>query len=197
MLLGAAGAKEKAEQKAEDQSVLESRLRKFGKGLVSFIVIRTEVNLVTAIGITVILLIGGIDFAVFWGILAFFLGYIPYIGLALTTIPPAFFGLVEYGPVGALAVIIAISIINALTENVIFPSMAGKGLKLSPAIVFLSLLYWSYVLGAAGMLLATPLAMILKLILESFEETKWMARLMGPLESEQEGENGERKEEGI
>lgn len=191
LLLGAAGAKEKAEPKAEDQSVLESRLRKFGKGLVSFIVIRTEVNLVTAIGITIILLIGGIDFAVFWGILAFFLGYIPYIGLALTTIPPAFFGLVEYGPVGALAVIIAISIINALTENVIFPSMAGKGLKLSPAIVFLSLLYWSYVLGAAGMLLATPLAMIVKLIMESFEETKWMARLMGPLESAEEDKNGE------
>jgi predicted PurR-regulated permease PerM len=69
--------------------------------------------------------------------------------------------------------------------------MAGKGLKLSPAIVFLSLLYWSYVLGAAGMLLATPLAMIVKLIMESFEETKWMARLMGPLESAEEDKNGE------
>ena len=93
--------------------------------------------------------------------MAFFLGYIPYIGLALTTIPPAFFGLLQYGLVGALAVIIAISIVNALTENVIFPSLAGKGLKLSPAIVFLSLLYWNYVLGATGMLLATPLTMIL------------------------------------
>jgi predicted PurR-regulated permease PerM len=119
--------------------------------------------------------------------MAFFLGYIPYIGLALTTIPPAFFGLLQYGIVGALAVIIAISIVNALAENVIFPSLAGKGLKLYPAIVFLSLLYWNYVLGATGMLLATPLAMVLKIILESFEETKRLARLMGPAEDVDEG----------
>jgi predicted PurR-regulated permease PerM len=180
LLLSAVEAQERSEQKSEELSVLESWLRSFGKGLVEFIVIRTEVNLVTAVGITIILLIGGIDFAVLWGVLAFFLGYIPYIGLALTIIPPAFFGLLKYGPLGALAVIIVISIVNALAENVIFPSLAGKGLKLSPAIVFLSLLYWNYVLGAAGMLLSVPLTMVLKIILESFEETKWMARLMGP-----------------
>lgn len=195
LLLGAAGAQEKTEQKAEEQLALESRLNKFGKGLIEFIVIRTEVNLVTAIGIAVILLIGGIDFAVFWGIMAFFLGYIPYIGLALTTIPPAFFGLLQYGLVGALAVIIAISIVNALTENVIFPSLAGKGLKLSPAIVFLSLLYWNYVLGATGMLLATPLTMVLKIILESFEETRWLARLMGPIGNEAEAKESAGQEE--
>jgi Predicted permease len=196
LLLSAAGDQEKAEQKAEEQPVLKSRLNKFGKSLVEFIVIRTEVNLVIAIGIAVILLIGGIDFAVFWGVMAFFLGYIPYIGLALTTIPPAFFGLLQYGLVGALAVIIAISIVNALTENVIFPSLAGKGLKLSPAIVFLSLLYWNYVLGATGMLLATPLAMVLKIILESFEETKWLARLMGPEGNGAESEESRGQEEG-
>jgi predicted PurR-regulated permease PerM len=180
LLLSAVEAQERSEQKSEELSILESWLRSFGKGLVEFIVIRTEVNLVTAVGITIILLIGGIDFAVLWGVLAFFLGYIPYIGLALTIIPPAFFGLLKYGPLGALAVIIVISIVNALAENVIFPSLAGKGLKLSPAIVFLSLLYWNYVLGAAGMLLSVPLTMALKIILESFEETKWLARLMGP-----------------
>ncbi len=192
LLLGDAGDQEKA----EEQPILKSRLNKFGKGLVEFIVIRTEVNLVTAIGITVILLIGGIDFAIFWGIMAFFLGYIPYIGLALTAIPPAVFGLLQYGIVGSLAVIIAISIVNALTENVIFPSLAGRGLKLSPAIVFLSLLYWNYVLGATGMLLSTPLAMVLKIILESFEETKWLARLMGPDGNGAEGEENERQEKG-
>lgn len=196
LLLSAAGVQEKAEQKAEEQSILESRLSKFGKGLVGYIVIRTEVNLVTAVGIAIILLIGGIDFAVFWGVMAFFLGYIPYIGLALTTIPPAFFGLLQYGLVGALAVIIAISIVNALTENVIFPSLAGKGLQLSPAIVFLSLLYWNYVLGAAGMLLATPLAIVLKVILESFEETKWLAGLMGPMGNGKKGEKSGGQEEG-
>lgn len=195
LLLGAAGAPERTEYKAEE-AIIGSRLNKFGKGLVEYIVIRTEVNLVTAIGIAVILLIGGIDFAIFWGVLAFFLGYIPYIGLALTTIPPAIFGLLQYGLIGSLAVIVAISIVNALTENIIFPSLAGKGLQLSPAIVFLSLLYWNYVLGATGMLLATPLTMVLKIILESFDETKWLARLMGPSGKGAKGEKSEKQEEG-
>ena len=57
---------------------------------------------------------------------------------------------------------------------------AGKGLKLSPAFLFLALIYWNYVLGTAGVLLSVPLTMVLKIILESFEETKWLARLMGP-----------------
>jgi predicted PurR-regulated permease PerM len=192
LLLSAAGNQEKTEQKAEEQSLLKLQINLLGKGLVDFMVIRTEVNLVIADGITVILLLGGIDFAVFWGVMAFFLGYIPYIGFALTAIPPAFFGLLQYGLAGALAVIAVISIINALTEHVVFPSLAGRGLRLSPTIVFLSLLYWNFVLGAMGMLLATPLTIVLKIILETFEETKWMARLMGPSGNGEEGEESER-----
>jgi AI-2 transport protein TqsA len=88
--------------------------------------------------------------------------------------------LFKYGPVSALAVIVVISVANMLAENVIFPSLAGKGLKLSPGILFLSLIYWNYVLGTAGALLFIPLTVILKIVLESFDETKWLARFMGP-----------------
>jgi len=67
-----------------------------------------------------------------------------------------------------------------LSENVVFPSLAGKSLKLSPDILFLSLIDWNYVLGIAGVLLSIPLTMILKIVFESFNEPKWLARLMGP-----------------
>jgi predicted PurR-regulated permease PerM len=63
-------------------------------------------------------------------------------------------------------------LINTLIENIVFPSLAGKGLKLSPTIMFLSLLYWGYVLGVSGALVAIPLTMVVKIMLESFEETK-------------------------
>jgi AI-2 transport protein TqsA len=192
LLLSVAGDREKAEQEAEEQPFNQTRLNRFDKELVDFMVIRTKVNLVIAVGIAVILLIGGIDFAVFWGVMAFFLGYAPYVGFALTAIPPAFFGLLQYGLAGALAVILAISIINALTENFLFPSIAGRSLKLSPSVVFLSLLYWNFVLGATGMLLATPLTMVLKIILETFEETKWIARLMGSSGNGEESEENKR-----
>ncbi|MEN6317130.1 MAG: AI-2E family transporter [Syntrophaceae bacterium] len=87
-------------------------------------------------------------------------------------------GLFKYEPIGALAVLAGISIVNALVENVLFPSLAGKGLKLSPSVVFLSLFYWSYVPGTAGALIAIPLTMVVKMILESSEETHWLSKLM-------------------
>ncbi len=102
--------------------------------------------------------------------------------------------LFKYGPVGALAGIVVILVINMLAENVIFPSLAGKGLKLSPGILFLSLIYWDYVLGTAGALLFIPLTVILKIVLESFDETKWLARFMGPTGDIQDGEKTESKE---
>ena len=97
--------------------------------------------------------------------------------------------LFEYGLIGALGVLIGVTIINALVENVVFPSIAGKGLKLSPTLVFLSLFYWSYVLGTVGALIAVPLTIVVKIILESSEETRLIAKLM-----ESSGDRGQDEE---
>jgi predicted PurR-regulated permease PerM len=180
LLIDASNAPEKMDSELEKQSKLHMSMSKFDKNLVGFLVIKAETNLITAVGITVVLLIGGIDFAILWGVLIFLLSYIPYIGLVLASIPPIMLALFKYGPVGALAVIIVIAIVDVLAENVVFPSLAGKGLKLSPGILFLSMIYWNYVLGTAGVLLSIPLTLILKILFESFDETKWLARLMSP-----------------
>jgi AI-2 transport protein TqsA len=182
LLIDAASAPEKVESELESQSELQRRMSKFGKSLVGFIVIKAETNLITAVGITIFFLIGRIEFAILWGVLIFLLSYIPYIGLIIAAIPPIMLALFKYGPVGALAIIVIIAVVDAIAENVVFPSLAGKGLRLSPSFLFLALIYWNYVLGTAGVLLSVPLTIILKIILESFEETKWMARLMGPTE---------------
>ena len=182
LLIDAVNIPEKVNKETEKQSELQLRMNKFGRNILNFIVIRTETSLVTAVGITIFLLIGKIDFAILWGVVIFLLSYIPYIGLVLASIPPAILALFQYGPAGALAVLVIIMIVNVFSENLVFPSLAGKGLSLSPAILFLTLLYWNYVLGRAGALLSVPLTMFVKLILESFEETRWIARLMGPVE---------------
>jgi predicted PurR-regulated permease PerM len=110
------------------------------------------------------------------------LNYIPYLGLIFATVPPIMLALFKYGPLGALAVIIIIFAVDALAENILFPSMMGKGLQLSPAFLFVALIYWNFVLGLGGVLLSIPLTLVLKILLESFEETQWLARLMGPSE---------------
>ncbi|MCQ6962692.1 AI-2E family transporter [Methanolobus chelungpuianus] len=179
LLIDAVGVSKKVQREVEEHFVLAANIKNLGRQVVDYMVIRTETNLVMGIGTAVILLIAGVDFAILWGFLAFVLGYIPYIGLLLAVIPPAILALLQYGPLGALAIIAAILIINALSENVLFPSLAGKGLELSPSVVFLSLVYWGYVLGPAGALLSTPLTMVVRTILGSFEETHWLAELMG------------------
>lgn len=189
LLLDTAGAPKKVKKEVEEgQSFLVLRVTEFGRGLVNYMVIRTETNLMGGIGTAILLLIGGIDFAILWGILTFLLSYIPYLGFILAALPPMLLGLFKYGPVGALAVLVGISLVNALVENVIFPSLAGKSLKLSPSIVFLSLFYWAYVLGTAGALIAIPLTMVVKIILESFDETRVLAKLMESSESKDQDE---------
>lgn len=179
LLIDAVGISKKVQREVEEHFVLAANFKGLSHNFINFMVIRTETNLVMGIGTAVILLIGNIEFAILWGFLAFLLGYIPYVGLLFATIPPALLALLQYGPLGALAVIAGIMIINALSENLVFPSLAGKGLELSPSVIFLSLIYWGFVFGPAGALLSTPLTMVVRTILESFEETHWIAQLMG------------------
>lgn len=179
LLIDAVGISKKVQREVEEHFALAANIKNLGQQVVDYMVIRTETNLMMGIWTAIILLIAGIDFAILWGFLAFVLGYMPYIGLLLSVIPPAILALLQYGPLGALAIIAAILIINALSENVLFPSLAGRGLELSPSVVFLSLVYWGYVLGPAGALLSTPLTMVVRTILASFEETHWLAELMG------------------
>lgn len=186
LLIDAANTSEKVDSEIGKQSELHLRISKFSKKLVKFIVIRAEINLITGITIALLLFIGGIDYAILWGVLIFLLSYIPYIGLVIASVPPIMLALFKYGPLGALAVILIIVAVDALAENVLFPSLMGKGLQLSPAFLFLALLYWNFVFGLAGVLLSIPLTIVLKIILESFEETKWLARLMGPIEETEE-----------
>ncbi len=178
LLLDAAGAPKKVQSEVEDQPVHLLRFTEYSNTVVNYMLLRTETNLVGGIGVAILLLLIGIDFAFLWGLLFFIFGYIPYLGFYLAAIPPMLLALFEYGPIGALGVLLGISIINVLIENVVFPSIAGKGLKLSPTIVFLSLFYWSYVLGTAGALIAVPLTMVVKIVLESSEGTFLIAKLM-------------------
>ncbi len=188
LLIDASNAPEKADFELGKQSELRLRLGSFSKKLVKFIVIRAEVNIIIATVIALLLYIGGIDYAILWGVLIFLLSYIPYIGLVIASIPPIMLAIFKYGPLGALAVILIIFAVDALAENVLFPSLMGKGVQLSPAFLFVALLYWNFVFGLGGVLLSIPLTIVLKILLESFEETRWMARLMGPAEDIEKGE---------
>jgi predicted PurR-regulated permease PerM len=155
-----------------------ARLTTFGQGVIRQFGVRALVNLFSSGMFTVLLLLLGVDSALLWGILAFFLAYIPYLGFWLSMIPPVLLALAEFGLPTALLVIIGGSIANVVAENVLSPTLMSRGLNISPTVVFLSFMIWTWLLGAPGAFLAMPLTVLLLLMLETFPETRWLARVM-------------------
>jgi AI-2 transport protein TqsA len=138
----------------------------------------TVVNLLVAVGDTVFLMLIGIDFAVLWGILAFMMGYIPSIGWWISLIPPFLIAWAQYGIQKALLVLVAYVLINGGVQNIVQPRMMGKGLRISPLVVFVSVIVWATFLGGMGALIAVPLTMLVMKVLEMSESSRWIATLM-------------------
>lgn len=156
---------------------------------VDYLVIRTGVNLVTGIGTAVILSLLGVKYAIFWGFLAFLLGFIPNIGFWIALIPPMLLAWFDLGPLQAFLVLAGCVLMDVLSEYLIFPRIAAQGLELSPAVVFISLFFWGWILGGIGVLLAVPLTLCVQMVCELFDETRWIGFLLGP----QPDKNGEKE----
>ena len=158
------------------------RLTDVGRSVVRQFGLRAIVNLVTGAGVTVLLFLLGVDFPLLWGILTFFLSFVPYIGLVLAVTPAVILALAEFGLDRALLVIAGVIVINVLAENVLSPLMMGRGLNISPTIVFLSFIFWAWLLGGPGAFLALPITLFVAVMLDTFPETRWLANLIGVAE---------------
>jgi AI-2 transport protein TqsA len=163
---------------AEDNQQV-ARLTAVGQNVVLQFGLRAIVNLVTGAGVTVMLFLLGVDLALLWGILTFFLSFIPYIGLVLAVTPAVVLALAEFGVSRAVLVIVGVIVINILAENVLSPMMMARGLNISPTIVFLSFIIWAWLLGGPGAFLALPLTLFVAVMFDTFPETRWLASLIG------------------
>jgi predicted PurR-regulated permease PerM len=147
---------------------------------VDYLVIRTAVNLASGIGITIILALLGVKYAIFWGFLAFLLGFIPNIGFWIAIVPPMLLAWFDLGPFHALLVLAGSGLMDTLSEYILFPHFTARGLELSTAVVFISLFFWGWVLGGIGVLLAVPLTLLVQMACELSDETRWISLLLGP-----------------
>ena len=163
------------------------RLTVFGRNVVRQLGLRAIVNLVTGTGVTVLLLLLRVDFPLMWGILAFFLSFIPWIGLPLAVAPAVVLAFAEHSVTNAVLVIVGVIVINVLAENALSPMLMGRGLSLSPTVLFVGFIFWAWLLGGPGAFLAAPLTIFLVLMLDTFPETRWLASVMGvgPPDSEE------------
>ena len=150
----------------------------FGHSVVRQLGLRAIVNLFTGAGVVVLLWVLGVDFPLMWGILTFFLSFIPWIGLPIAVAPAVVLALAEHGVDRALLVIVGVVVINILAENVLSPMLMGRGLSLSPTVLFIGFIFWAWLLGGPGAFLAAPLTIFVVLMLETFPETRWLASVM-------------------
>jgi len=140
--------------------------------------IQTLSNLLSAVAITVVLLLFRVDFAVLWGFLAFILGYIPNVGLIIAILPAIIIAFILYGLGTALVILAMVIILNAAMDNAVTPRIMGKGLNLPILLVFLSFLFWSWVFGFVGALLAIPATLFVKTLIQGRQETHFLVVLL-------------------
>lgn len=162
-----------------EQNPLLERLQRFGGSVVSYFGIRTYINLVVAIGGLISMVFLDVPFAALWAVIIFVLSYIPYIGIPIALIPTTLLTLAEHGFVRAGLVVLLVSGFNLMIENLVAPSLIGRRLSLSPAVVFVSFFFWTWLLGPPGTFLSMPITVLLTVVLDNYDETRWLARLMG------------------
>ena len=154
---------------------LPNNLITLAKMMISYFGLRALVNLVTASLTGLMFWLVGIPHAGLWAVLTFFLSCIPYIGAFIAGIPPVLLAFAQGGLELVIVVVLLMVVINGISENIVAPLVMGKGLSLSPIVVFLSFLFWMFILGGPGAFVAMPLTMGVILFMRSFEETKNLA----------------------
>jgi predicted PurR-regulated permease PerM len=161
-----------------DPDMKMTHIDRFLQSVNSYLGIKTLVSLGTGICIAIWLYILGVDHFLLWSVLAFMFNFIPNIGSIIAAVPAVLMAFVEFGFAKAGLAGLGFVVVNMVMGNVIEPRYMGRGLGLSTLVVFLSLIFWGWLLGSVGMLLSVPLTMVVKIALESREESKWLAVLL-------------------
>lgn len=145
-----------------------------------YLLTKTLISLASGTLTTVTLLIFGVDFAIFWGFLTFILNYIPNFGSLISEIFPFLMALLQFDSIVTPLIILAILIgTDTIIGNVVEPKVMAVSMDLSPLVVLVALIFWGWLWGIAGMILAVPMTVILKIIFENVEPLEPLGRLMG------------------
>ncbi len=148
--------------------------------MASYLKVKVKACLVLAVPATLVLGLFGVRYAVLWGTLTFLANFIPYLGSIVACALPIGFALLDadigWQPVAMAGILIGLHVASAYLVE---PTMTGKAIDLSPLVVLIALSFWGLCWGLAGMVLAVPLTVMLKIILESAPGTRPIARLMG------------------
>jgi AI-2 transport protein TqsA len=180
ILLEAAGFEEKLRRAVRNPEATFERFALFAAGVKRYLFIKTGVSVLTGVLVGSWVWFLGVEYWLLWGLLAFLLNYIPTFGSIVASIPAALLALVQIGFGRAALVLAGYLALNITIGSILEPRWAGRGVGLSPLVVFLSLILWGWIFGPVGLLLAAPLTMTLKMAFETNLRTLPIAVLLGP-----------------
>lgn len=180
ILLEATSIPTKAREAFGDSPLFDGHVAEIATAVRRYLVIKTIASTVAGLVIYLGLTALGIKFAPLWGLVVFLLHFVPAVGAIIAAIPTVALALVDNGPESAIAVALLYLAIHVLIGSVIEPHVMGHNVGLSPLVVVTSLVFWGFVLGPVGMVLAVPLTVILRISLDSQPQTQWLAVLLGP-----------------
>jgi predicted PurR-regulated permease PerM len=180
ILLEASSFPHKVREAFGNSPMIESQMEEIGDSIRRYLGIKTLTSIATGFLAYGVLMILGVKFAPLWGLIAFLLNFVPAVGSVIAAIPAVALALVDNSPETAFVVALCYVGINISIGNFLEPRVMGEGMGLSPLIVIVSLVFWGWVLGPVGMVLAVPLTVILRITLDSQPSTQWVAILLGP-----------------
>ncbi len=163
-----------------DPEVSLGHMREVMHTINRYMFIKALTSLVTGLVIWIWLRFLGVDFAAMWGMLAFLLNFVPTIGSIIAAVPAVLLALVQLGLQEAILAALGFMVVNVSIGNFVEPRVMGRGLGLSTLVVFMSLVFWGYVLGSVGMFLSVPLTMALKIAFGANRQTYPIAVMLGP-----------------
>lgn len=155
-------------------------LKGIGHDVRAYLVAKTLISAVTALAVGLFLWACGVDFAAFWGLLAFPLNFIPTVGAVVASLPPLLVAVVDPASSGwsIFAVVVGLVAINGVIGAWLDPRYVGHAVKVSPLVVFCSMLVWGILWGPVGMILAVPIMVSIKVICARFPALERIATLM-------------------
>jgi AI-2 transport protein TqsA len=174
-----------AAQEARPQLI--DSLVAFARSTRSYLIVSTVFGLIVAVMDTVALALLGVPAPLVWGLLAFLTNYIPNIGFIIGLIPAAILALLEGGFGQMMWVIVIYCAINLVIQSIIQPKVVGDAVGLSTTLTFLSLVFWAWVMGPIGAVMAIPLSLLVKAVLvDADPQNHWLVPLVANSDSSKE-----------
>jgi AI-2 transport protein TqsA len=179
----AGGVDQRLAAVAADRPQLETALRSFAAGTRSYLVVTAVFGLIVGVLDGGALWIIGVPLPVLWAVLSFLTNFIPNVGFVIGLVPPALLALLTGGVSEMLVVIAVYCVLNFVIQTVIQPRFVGDSVGLAMTTTFVALVFWAWLLGPIGALLAIPLTLLAKALLVDVDPTaRWAIALAGSLE---------------